>query len=381
VSLCGDDRFEAVYRIAGDETEARARSLGICVEQTVEFPLDLVEDGPIRTHVVGRLEALRPVAPAGCEATISYAVETAGAELPQLLNVLFGNSSLQPGIRLERITLPQCLLQHFRGPRFGSQGLRALTDAGRRALLCTALKPMGRSPEALAALAYQLALGGVDLIKDDHGLADQPFAPYRERVARCAEAVARANRDTGGRSLYLPNVSGPADRVLEQAYFARTAGAGGLLVAPGLVGFDVMRRLAEDDALALPILCHPALLGSFVVHPDAGIAHYALFGQLVRLAGADASIFPNYGGRFAFAREDCLSIAAGCRVPMGHLHPSLPAPGGGMSLGRIPDMVATYGADVVLLIGGDLHRHGADLTATARRFREQLERLAAPQSG
>src|SRR5207253_5820723 len=51
---------------------------------------------------------------------------------------------------------------------------------------------------------------GIDLIKDDHSLADQTTAPFRERVERCQEAVARANDEAGGNALYFPNVtSGP----------------------------------------------------------------------------------------------------------------------------------------------------------------------------
>ena len=100
------------------------------------------------------------------------------------------------------------------GPRFGRAGIRALLDVADRPLLGTALKPMGLSAADLADLAYQLALGGVDIIKEDHGLTDQPFAPFDERVPRCAEAVALANRQTGYRCLYVPNITAPAARSL-----------------------------------------------------------------------------------------------------------------------------------------------------------------------
>ena len=75
--------------------------------------------------------------------------------------------------------------------------------------------------------------------------------------------------------------------------------AGAVLMIPGITGFDSMVQLARDDAFALPILAHPALLGS---HVRAGFSHRVLFGTLCRLAGADASIFPNYGGRFGFSQ-------------------------------------------------------------------------------
>jgi ribulose-bisphosphate carboxylase large chain len=372
LALSGE-RFRVRYRLAGDEREARAKAEDICVEQTIEFPASLVTRGDIRDHILGRVESF-DAAPGSTLVTISYAVETSGFELPQLLNVVFGNTSIKPGVRVERLELSPRLLSAFRGPRFGVSGIRRLLGAPERPLLATALKPMGLPAATLADIAYRFALGGIDLIKDDHGLANQSFTPFRERVERCAEAVARANRETGGRCLYLPNITGPFDAVLEHARFAKQAGAGGFLVSPGLVGLDTLRRLADDDSLALPIMSHPALQGGFVTAHESGMAHEVIFGQIARLAGADASIFPNYGGRFSFSREQCRAIAACCAEPMGNLPPILPAPGGGMDLARIPDMLETYGRDVVFLIGGALHQRGPDLTANARYFRELVER-------
>src|SRR5262249_39795955 len=160
----------------------------------------------------------------------------------------------------------------------------------------------------------------------------------------------------------------PADRLVERPPRAKALGAGALLVIPGLVGFDAMRQLAADDSLALPILSHPAFLGSFVVHRDAGIAHGALFGQIVRLAGADATIYANHGGRFPVTPDDCRAIATATSSPMGHLEPIFPTPGGGMTLARIPEMREMYGAEVMYLVGGGLHRPGVSLDESCREL-------------
>lgn len=372
--MLSGERFRVRYRLSGDAREARLKAEDICIEQTIEFPAVLVTGGDIRDHILGRIESFEAAGPNRYLATISYAVETSGLELPQLLNVVFGNTSIKPGVRVERLELSPGVLAAFKGPRFGVSGIRRLIGAATRPLLATALKPMGLPAATLADIAYRFALGGMDLIKDDHGLANQSFTPFHERVERCAAAVARANRETGGHCLYLPNITGPFEAIMENARFAKQAGAGGFLVSPGLVGLDVMRRLADDDSLALPIMGHPALQGSFVTSDDSGMAHEVVFGQIARLAGADMSVFPNYGGRFSFSREQCRAIAACCAEPMGTLSANLPAPGGGMDLARIPDMLETYGRDVVFLIGGALHQRGPDLSANARYFRELVER-------
>ena len=360
-------RLRATYALTGPVDEARDRAERIAVEQTIEFPADLVADDDIRRHVIGRVESVEAAGPALGLVRISYAVETTGGELPQLLNVLFGNCSLYPGVRLVGLDLPPEILDGFRGPRFGVAGLRLLLDAPTRPLLTSALKPMGLDAGELAGIAETMIRGGIDVIKDDHGLANQPFAPWEERVRACAAAVRRANEATGGRGLYLPSLNGPADEIMERARIAKDAGAGGLLVLPGLAGLDTMRRIAEDDAIALPIMGHPAFLGSFVISGEAGIEHGVLFGTIFRLAGADLVVFPSYGGRFAFSRAACSSIARACRAPLGGLAPIFPAPGGGMTLDRVAELHDFYGPDTALLVGGDLHR--GDLLANVARMR------------
>jgi ribulose-bisphosphate carboxylase large chain len=340
----------------------------------VEFPADEVPEGIIRDHVFGRIELFERLDQESFKAIISYAVEIAAGELTQLLNVIFGNSSIKPGIRVEHLDLPDSLLKCFKGPRFGREGIRSLLNIPKRPLLSTALKPMGLSSKELADLAYQFTLGGIDIIKDDHGLSNQCCSPFKERVSRCAEAVQRASKETGQLSIYIANITASHREVVKRARIAKDAGAGGLMVAPGLIGPDLTQDLADDDSIALPILTHPALQGSFVTSRN-GISHGVIFGQLARLAGADATIFPNFGGRFSFSCSECKEIAHATNESMGHLKSIFPAPGGGMSLDKVPDMLETYGQDLIFLIGGGLFRHGPDLVENCRYFRNMVEKI------
>jgi ribulose-bisphosphate carboxylase large chain len=373
-SLFSGERFSVSYRLFGNEKESRAKAEDICIEQTVEFPAEEVPEGIIRKHVFGRIESFDSWDAESFKAVISYAVEIAAGELTQFLNVVFGNSSIKPGIRVEHLDLPESLLRSFKGPRFGREGLRSLLKVSKRPLLSSAIKPMGLSSPELADLAYQFVLGGMDVVKDDHGLTDQGCSPFEERVKRCAEAVQKANRETSQHSIYVANITAPHCEVINRARFAKKAGAGGLMAAPGLIGMDLMRELADDDSLALPILTHPALQGSFVTG-KGGISHGVIFGQLARLAGADATIFPNFGGRFSFSREECKEIADATKAPMGKLKSIFPAPGGGMGLDRVPEMIETYGMDLIFLIGGGLFKHGPDLVENCRYFRKIVEKM------
>ena len=132
------ERFRVLYRVAGSESEARARAQDICLEQTVEFPEDLVPDGPIRDGMVGHVESFEEAGPQSFWATISFPVEAAGDDVSQLLNVVFGNISLKPGLRAEKLELGPNQAKIFRGPRFGRRG-----SARRRA---SAIAPCFRPP-------------------------------------------------------------------------------------------------------------------------------------------------------------------------------------------------------------------------------------------
>jgi len=391
------ERFWVDYTIEAPSHEsANQIAREICLEQTVELPGSISQVKEVESYTVGTVEHIRLLHNQEAHdnklwrVTIGYPNYTAGDELPQFLNVIFGNTSLKHGVAVEDVTLSKHLMENkrmFPGAKFGIAGLRELLGVPDHPLLCTALKPMGKSSEEFAKMAYCFARGGIDIIKDDHGLQNQVWSPYEERVKLCAEAVRKANQETGRNSLYAPCLNGPSDIILSRAYYAKQCGAGAILVLPGIVGWDVVRVLASDVNFNLPILIHPALLGGWLEqslpyhtelnstnpqgeeeeHPQ-GLSHHFLFGTLPRLVGGDAVIFCNAGGRFHFTNEQCANISEGCRRPLGRFEPVFPAPAGGMRLDKIGQMRNRFGDDTLLLIGGNLLEQGADLEMDSKVF-------------
>ncbi len=347
-----DQRILVKYqlRCEGESPEAKARD--IALEQTVELPSEAVSS-EIEALVVGRIENLEPAEGSIWNAAISFPVAAVGTGASQLFGLLFGNISLKTGVFVTDVELPDRLLRLFPGPRFGINGLRRLASAeSDRPLLCTALKPMGLSAESLAELCYGFALAGCDIIKDDHGLVNQPTARFEERVFRCAEAVRSANEETGGHSLYFPNVvsSGPA--LAEDLELVRAAGCEGILVSPLVVGLDTVRWIAANAGLA--ILSHPSIAGAFF-RSDHGVSPALLLGQLFRVVGSDGVIYPNVGGRFSLSEKDCSAINERLRCQMGSVLPSFPVPAGGIDTEQVPHWIERYGTDTMFLIGGSLY--------------------------
>lgn len=353
------DRIRATYRIAAPQAEIRARAEALAIEQSVEMPLAAIADRHVLDDIVARVEDIRPRG-AAFDVDLAIATVTTGNEPSQLMNMLFGNCSLQPEVELLDVAFPAGYEKCFPGPRFGIEGIRTLTGAEARALTCTALKPQGVPVEHLASLARTFALAGIDVVKDDHGIADQAYCGFEARVAAVQHAIHAANRDTGGRTVYAPSFSGEPSALKAQARFAKECGVAIALVAPMLVGIPSFVELQVD--LDIPVIAHPAFAGATRIAPPL------LLGKLFRLFGADATVFPNHGGRFSFSRETCLDIARAARQPWADVRPSLPVPAGGMVLERVPEMLEGYGEDTMLLIGSALVGAGDQLLERSRQF-------------
>jgi ribulose-bisphosphate carboxylase large chain len=361
------ERLLATYHVTCPAHAVAARAEAIAIEQSIEMPPSAVREQRVLDDYLGRVESITPLSPGLHRVVIALSAGTVGGEPGQMMNMLFGNTSLQADVELIDAEPGPELLACFAGPRFGMAGLRSLTGAHGRALTCSALKPQGSSPAQLAAIARELALSGIDIIKDDHGIADQPYAPFAARVSAVQRAVAQANRETGGRSVYAPSLSGGPSRLAAQAAVLRDEGAAMALVAPMISGLPSFAELA--GSLGVPVMAHPALGGA------ARIAPPLLIGKLFRLFGADAVIYPNHGGRFSYPPHQCRDIADAARAPWAHVGAALPVPAGGMTLERVPEMLDFYGPDVVLLIGGALLAAGDALQQRAREF---VKKVANP---
>ncbi len=364
-----DQRILVTYRVRGEAATIKERAAALAVEQSVEMPLAAINERQVLEGIVGQVATIAErgggVFEVGIALTAATMLGQRGGEAGQMLNMLFGNSSIHDDVVLWDIALPAGFANGFGGPRHGIAGLRRRLGASARALTCAALKPQGLGPTALAALAGRLALGGIDMIKDDHGIADQPYAPFAERVRACAGAIREARAKTGHPTCYAPNLSGSLDDLRRQIDAARGAGVDTVLIAPLVVGLPAFQTIVRENP-DLAFLAHPALAGA------GRIAPALLYGKLFRLFGADAVIYPHHGGRFGYTPETCRAIAETARAPWAGLAPALPVPAGGMIPARVPEMLAFYGRDTMLLIGGALLAAGASMVTETSAFVRQV---------
>jgi hypothetical protein len=144
-------------------------------------------------------------------------------------------------------------------------------------------------------MARTFALAGVDIIKDDHGIVDQRYSPFAERIPALQAADRRRPRPKrGGRVLRAERQRHAARHACANEDRARSG-------LPGRAGRADARRLARVRRTGRR-LSRVRLSRAPVVRRRARIAPPLLYGKLSAVR-RDAVIFVNYGGRFAYARD------------------------------------------------------------------------------
>ena len=340
-------RLQAIYLVRCDAPAIEERAHAIAVEQSVEMPLSAIADDFVRSQIVGRVEGITERQDRLFAVRISLAAETAGRDPGQLVNMLFGNTSLHEDVELADVALPKDLVACFGGPRHGLHELRRRVGARARALTSSPLKPQGLPPAGLARLAEDFAQAGIDYIKDDHGLAEQVYSPFLARLEAVARALRNLEQRSGRAARYVPSLSGDLDTMRSQIAAAKEVGVDTVMVAPMIAGLSNFHRLVCENP-TVAFIAHPTMAGA------ARIAPPLLLGKLFRVLGADAVIFPNYGGRFGYSPDICRALARAALDECDGLRPAVPVPAGGMRTDRVAEMLDFYGADVMLLIGGAL---------------------------
>lgn len=363
--------FEVSYQLTlqeGEEIEEKVE--GICLEQTVELPRGVL-DAEVRENVVGKPVDTKQLNDRQYDVTIAWPLNDVGNDISQFLNLLYGNISLKQGIQVIGTEWKALVSETFDGPQFGISRIRKRYEITRRPLSATALKPLGSSPDELAELAYQFAMGGIDIIKDDHGIADQEFAPFNERVKACVAAIQRATDESGYQAHYYPNITAFAPDTVDRYKMAAEMGADGVLLCPHIAGLETMHRLARMD-IDLPIIAHPAFSGSLVTTANQGLSTDYLYGQLWRALGADFTIYPNKGGRFSFTTAECKSINEAARTETLPFRAAFPMPAGGMEVEDVTKWIAEYENNTVFLIGGSLYEYPDGIQSASDQLRTIL---------
>jgi 2,3-diketo-5-methylthiopentyl-1-phosphate enolase len=297
-----------------------------------------------------------------------------GWQIPMLLTTVAGNISMGGKIKLMDLKFPESFTKGFKGAKYGIKGVREILNVKERPLLNNMIKPCTGFPAHVGAdLFYEVARGGADIIKDDELLADASFNTLEERVPLYMEAADRAEEETGEKTLYAVNITDRIPDVLENAEKVIELGTNCVMINYLTAGISVLRALAEDPSIRVPILAHMDFAGTMYESHYSGVASPIVLGKLPRLAGADIIVFPAPYGKAPYLPERYIQTAKTMVYPFHDIPPVFPMPSGGIAQPMVEDVIRDLGCDCVIGAGGAIHAHPMGPAAGARAFRQAID--------
>ena len=288
--------------------------------------------------------------------------------------------------------VPPALLRLFDGPSTTIRDLwrvlgRPVVDGG--FIVGTIIKPkLGLRPKPFADACYDFWLGG-DFIKNDEPQGNQLFAPLKETIPLVADAMKRAQDETGEAKLFSANITADdhyemlarAEFILET--FAENADHVAFLVdgyVTGPAAITTARRTFPKQYL------HYHRAGHGAVTSPQSMRGYTAFvlSKMARLQGASGIHTGTMGfGKMEGEAADKLMAYMitddSADGPYYHqewlgMNPTTPIISGGMNALRMPGFFENLGhSNLIMTAGGGSFGHidGAAAGATSLRQAEQ----------
>ena len=368
--LAGEQSSGTFVAVPGETVELKAKH-GARVERIDE--LEPAAQPSLPGSKAPKAAGASPVPPVyrRGRVVVSFPLHNFGPSLPSLLSTVAGNLyELQElsGVRLEDLDLPDAFARRYPGPAFGVDGTRRAAGVEGRALVGTIIKPsIGLSIEALRPLVRDLALAGIDFIKDDELNVDPDYAPFEARLAAVMPVLHRHAQRLGRMPMYAINISGGIDQMRRRHDAVLRAGGSCVMVsvnAVGMAGVEHLRSYSE-----LPIHAHRNGWGALTRHPLLGLDFMA-YQKLWRLAGVDHLHVNGLRGKFWEPDDSVIASARACLAPFSGMQPIVPVFSSGQWGGQAPDMYAALRSmDLMHLAGGGIvaHPQGPAAGVTAMR--------------
>lgn len=305
---------------------------------------------------------------------IAFPVANVGRSLASLLTFVGGEILSYGNMKLLDLAFPESYSRLYQGPKFGVEGLRELLAVPERPIVLAIVKPsQGYTPQEGAAIFFEAARGGVDVVKDEELLFDPAYCPRAERVRLYMAAEQRAFEETGEHTLYAVNITDSPDRLIPNALEAIELGANALMVNYIQVGLDATRLLCEDPRVTVPVLGHNAGATALFASAHTGISAILIGAKLPRMCGVDMGIILSGRGGFPALPERVLLTAREMLSPFHALRPTLPVIASGVTPGLVPALMREYGYDIALGAGSTIFGHPAGPAAGARAFRQAVQ--------
>lgn len=384
-----DEFIIATYAFQGPTTtNALKKAFALAVEQSTGTWLPVPEETPeVRKEHVARICGVYEVPnhswciPEDTKERawiiqIGFPISNFSVQFAMLLTAAVGNISGGGKLKLVDLSFPKAWLNEFEGPKYGVEGVRDLLGVKERPLVNNMIKPCcGIAPEVAAKIAYEVAVGGVDLIKDDELISNAGYSKIEDRVSAVMDSLKRADDEKGEKTIFTFNITDTPQKARENAEKALEAGANGLMLNCWTMGLDACREIINE--FDVPFLFHPDLTGSLYVSHDYGLSPELIQAKLPRLAGFDMGIVLSPYGKFPMLHDKFQQICMTHLAPYQNIKRSFPMPGGGTTQGHIEEVMTKFGNDVVIAAGGAVIGHPDGSIAGGKAFRQGIDLVMA----
>ncbi|MFX1312350.1 MAG: type III ribulose-bisphosphate carboxylase [Promethearchaeota archaeon] len=309
--------------------------------------------------------------------------------IPQILSAIAGNifgMKALKYLRLLDISIPQDIINVYKGPKFGIDGIRELTKVRNRPLLGTIVKPkVGLNETEHAKVCGEAWSGGLDIVKDDENLTSMIFNKFEKRIMETLKMRDKVENETGERKFYMPNITSPLSIMKNRADFVLDNGGEYVMVDIVTIGFSALQEIRKYlDDKNLVIHAHRAMHAAFTRNKTHGITMLAL-AKLMRLIGMDQLHTGTVVGKMEGAKKEVLDInnvitkskiednhRTTLNQDWGKIKPILPVASGGLSPLHMPELVDILGKDIVFQFGGGCHGHPNGTKAGAQAIRQAI---------
>ncbi len=324
---------------------------------------------------------------------IAYSKELFEANnLPQILSAIAGNiygMKVLKSLRLLDICFPKDIVNTYKGPKYGIEGIRKLTKVKDRPLLGTIVKPkVGLNEVEHAKICGDAWIGGLDIVKDDENLTSMTFNKFEKRVMETLKTRDKMENETGERKFYMPNITAPLSIMKNRADFVIENGGEYVMVDILTVGFSALQEIRDYlDDKNIVIHAHRAMHAALTRNKKHGMTMLAL-SKIMRLIGMDQLHTGTVVGKMEGGKREvleCNEVLTAKKISdnndsmldqdWGDIKPTLPVASGGLSPLHIPDLIQILGKDMVYQFGGGCHGHPDGTEAGAKAIRQAIDAI------
>lgn len=317
------------------------------------------------------------------------------AMMASFLTLTIGNNQGMGDIEYAKMIdfyVPPAYLRLFDGPSMNIADMwrvldRPVVNGG--TIIGTIIKPkLGLQPQPFADACHQFWLGG-DFVKNDEPQGNQTFAPLKETITAVADAMARAQDETGQAKIFSANITAddPAEMIARGEYILETFGPNAPHVAflvdgfvAGATAVTTARRNFPGQFLHYHRAGHGAITSPQSQRGYTAFVHL----KMSRLQGASGIHTGTMGfGKMEGSADDkAIAFMLEQDQAQGPIYPqcwygmkaTTPIISGGMNALRLPGFFDNLGhCNIIQTSGGGAFGHVDGAIAGAKSLRQAVE--------